>query len=1074
MVFGSNLVRTLSVPGKSRIQCLRGLAIKCSFVALATCFTFFQSSLAQESNIKFEHLTVDQGLPQNSVICIYQDHKGFLWFGTLDGLAKYDGYGFTTYKHIPNDPNSLSYNAIATIYEDHAGQLWVGTDRDLNKFDPETERFEQFSFGAISAVCEDSSGTLWVGSGQNGLYRVDRERNEFVNYRHDPADPKTLSVDGLLALWLDLARGVLWIGTGSDGLDRFDIEKEAFTHYQHELENPKSLSHNAVIAVCPDGHGALWIGTYGGGLDRFDPETGEFVHFKHDPADPNSLSDDTIHALVRDEETNALWIATQHGGLNRLDLTTQVFTRFRHDPDDPKSLSNDEVWSVFRDNSATLWAGTRGDGLNKFNARQVTFKHYKHDPADPNSLVDNRVWTFYEDHAGGFWIGTDGGLSRFDRKKESFLYYAPDPHKPGWFRKHPVRAICEDGKSRVFWLATLGEGLARFDRKKQEVSYFKVANTDLSSSGAENLYALREDESRKLWIGTNGGALNILDLNEFNGAPEQKPKFVQREMYLDEPHNTGAGWVTTILEDRFGSVWLGTWENGLVEFDLDSGERNFYRHDPHNPNSLSDNSVFSIHEDARGVLWVGTNGGGLNKLVRRHVEGSDQSEIEFTRYTQKDGLPNNVIYGILEDDFGNLWLSSNRGLSRFDPRSERFINYDKKDGLQSNEFNLGAYYETKDGEMFFGGINGFNRFHPQDVINTHPPRVVLTAFKKFGRTVRLPKPINEMKKLTLSYQDVFFSFEFVALHYKNPAKNQYAYFLEGFDKEWNYIGTKREAIYTNLDPGEYRFRVKAANSDGIWNQEGVALEIIIVPPFWQTPYFYLGSFLTLVLIVVAIYKYKLGQALRIERAKTEERERIQKKVAADFHDELGHRVTKISLITKLLKRSLKSALPDFLADLDLIADNADSLYREMKEFIWELDPEKDSIYDLTAQLKTFSDQLFDKTPIAFRLTGLSPTLEQMRLPLDWRLHLLRIFKEGMNNILKHAHGCKNVALDVRVREGNLGITLTDDGEGFDMDDMSPGNGLKNMQDRAAKLQAEFTIRSSPSHGTTVQYRGKLP
>ncbi len=543
-----------------------------------------------------------------------------------------------------------------------------------------------------------------------------------------------------------------------------------------------------------------------------------------------------------------------------------------------------------------------------------------------------------------------------------------------------------------------------------------------------------------------------------------KNQFKNYECELS-PNPRSDGWIIDICEDD-GILWLGTWGGGLIEFDKLQEQYIFYHHDPENPKSLSNDIVFCVYKDKQGVLWAGTYGGGLNKF--------DRKKEQFVSYTMEEGLANNVIYGILEDEFGNLWMTTNKGISRFDPQSESFRNYDMRDGLHSKEFNLGAHYSNKNGQLLFGGPDGFIGFYPENVINSQPPEVLLTALKKFGQRVHLNDPLHRLTEIELSHQDDVFSFEFVGLHYKNPEKNQYAYKMEGFDKNWNYVGTRREAIYTSLDPGKYTFKVKAANCDGVWNEEGVSVRILITPPFWKTGWFYLIAAITLFLITFTLYRLHIREVLKIERAKMEEREKILKKITADFHDELGHRVTKISLLSKIVRRKLNHTSPVIEEQLNKVIENSDRLFREMKEFIWEIDPEKDSVYDLAVQLKSFSDQLFDDTEIAFQVQTLPGKLENVKLPLLWRQHLQRILKEGMHNILKHASGCRNVLLEITSDDDELQFRLTNDGKGFNPDDCQYGRGIQNMNKRAHKINASFSMDSKSEVGTTIHLRLKLP
>ncbi|MGH7454112.1 MAG: triple tyrosine motif-containing protein, partial [bacterium] len=455
----------------------------------------------------------------------------------------------------------------------------------------------------------------------------------------------------------------------------------------------------------------------------------------------------------------------------------------------------------------------------------------------------------------------------------------------------------------------------------------------------------------------------------------------------------------------------------------------------------------------------------------------------FTCFTEKNGLANNVIYGILPDARGHLWLSTNRGLSKFDPRTESFKNYDPTDGLQSYEFNASAYHRGPRGEMFFGGINGFNSFFPEKIKdNEHVPAVVITAFKKFDQIVEFDRDIADLDEMTLSADDDFIAFEFVALDYTNPQNNRYAYQLAGFDETWIYSGARRYASYTNLNPGKYVFRVKASNNDGVWNEVGYAVTITIAPPFWRTWWFALLSASSLMCAAVVFYKYKvkfqIRRALEMEGVRTLENERVRKQVADDFHDELGQKLTNMTLFAEILKRRLNGIAAENANYLDKIRETSATLSIGVRNFIWALDPEQDSLYDLAIYLKDSGDEIFDKTGIHFRARGILPELERVKLPMNWRRHLTLIFKEGMNNILKHA-ACKNVTLEIALKHDSLIIALSDDGKGFKGNGQNgtngeSGRGLNSMSNRAAKLQGEIRVITYLGRGTTIQFRGKMP
>jgi len=925
--------------------------------------------------IKFERFSREQGLSQSSVFCILQDRQGFMWFGTLDGLNKYDGYNFTVYKHDALDSTSLSDNLVTSIYEDSASRnmLWIGTGGGLNRFDRATERFTHFvndpknphslSNNSIRSIYEDHAGTLWIGTSGGGLNKFDREKERFIRYVNDPKNPRSLSNNSIWSIYEDHA-GTLWIGTRG-GLNKFDREKEQFTHFVNDPKNPHSLSHNDISSIYEDHAGTLWIGTRGGGLNKLDREKEQFTRFVNDPKNPHSLSNNHVLSILEDSASrNTLWIGTKGGGLNKLvpsassgqalspassgsegsdrpdspvnknNETAGQFTRFVNDPKNPHSLSDNAVASLYADDSGIFWIGTEVGGLNKFDRDKERFTHFANAPDNPNSLNNNTVMSIYEDSASRntLWIGTwGGGLNKFDREKEQFTHFVNDPKNPHSLSNNHVLSIHEDflatAGRNTLWIGTYGGGLNKFvasagsgqalspaagagegsDREKAQFTHYVNDPKNPHSLSDNSIWSIYADSASRntLWIGTYGGGLNKLVLSEGEGSDREKGQFTRFVNDPNNPHSLSNNLVSSIYKDHTGTLWIGTAGGGLnklvlspassgVNFgegsDQEKEQFTHYVNDPKNPHSLSHNMVFSIYEASlslrgagRSTLWIGT-AGGLNEF--------DRETGRFTRYTEKDGLPNNAIIGILEDNNGHLWLSTNKGISRFDPSrpaGKTFRNYDVSDGLQSNEFNASAYHKSKSGEMFFGGINGFNMFHPDSIKdNPYLPPVVMTAFKRYntdeteGIAIE-EKGISEKHEIELSYKDNILSFEFAALSFRRPEKNQYAYKLEGYSDKWIHLGAKRDVTFTNLDPGEYTLRVKGSNNDGVWNEEGTLLKITITPPWWRTRWAYSIYALLVMTGVFATDRVQRRRLLKKERERAEaERKDLELKKAAEL------------------------------------------------------------------------------------------------------------------------------------------------------------------------------------------------
>jgi len=814
-----------------------------------------EAASASGNRIRFEHLSLEQGLSQSSVLCMLQDGKGFMWFGTWDGLNKYDGYNFTVYKYDPEDPYSLSDNTVWSMVEDRLGVLWIGTRGGLNQFDRETGHFVRYqhdpgdptslSDNLVYSIAEDRSGALWVGT-EDGLNRFERDTGRFTRYRNDPDDPHSLSNNAIRSIYEDRS-GVLWIGTRG-GLNRFDRATGHFVRYRPDPDAPYSLSGDTIAAIYEDQAGVLWIGTASGGLNQFDRETGRFTHYWHAPNEPHSLSSDAIAAIYEDR-SGALWVGTSEDGLNQFDRESEAFIRYRHDPGDPGSLSNDRVWSIYEDRSGVLWIGTNGGGLNTFDVRKRGFVRYQHDPGDPNSLGYNDVLGLCEDPSGALWIGTaGGGLDRLERETGQFTHYRNDPQDPYSLSGDFVVALYVD-RAGVLWAGTYNQGLNRFDQETGHFVHYQHNPGNPHSLSDNAVYSIYEERSGAFWIGTLGGGLDRLERGT--------ETFTHYKNDPNDPHSLSDDHVRSICEDPSGDLWVGT-DKGLNKFERATGQFIHYQHDPDDPNSLGDDFVLSVHQDRSGVLWIGTDGGGLDKLVLSDAEGFDPRTETFMHYREEDGLPNSVVYGILEDEQGHLWLSTNKGIAKFDPRTGTFKNYDVKDGLQSNEFNGGSYYQSNGGEMFFGGVNGLTAFYPQNIQdNPYVPPIVLTSLTQGGEDVGTGTAAESVKEVTLRWPNNFFEFEFAALSYSRPEKNQYAYVLKEFDKDWNYVGTRRFGKYTNLPGGTYTLRLKGSNSDSIWNEEGILVKVTIVPPFWGTWWFRGAVALVLVGSVIGGYRWRV-------------------------------------------------------------------------------------------------------------------------------------------------------------------------------------------------------------------------
>ncbi len=796
-------------------------------------------------SIRFERVSIEQGLSQSSVNAILQDSQGFLWFGTQDGLNRYDGYNFTVYRPNEDLPGSISDRWITQILEDEQGFLWIATRQGgLNRFDPRAGTFLTFqhkpsdpaslSSDQVQALLIDSRGILWIGTG-SGLDRFDPLSNDFKHYTTASGLPNTY----ITALFED-ARSGLWVGT-SDGLTRFNLADATFQVFKSTPADIGTLSSNHINALLEDETGDLWVAT-DNGLNRLDHYTGRFKRYQHDPGVAHSLITNMVSTLYLDPR-NGLWVGTDDG-LDYFNTRYDYFIHYRHQPSNLNSLSTNSILSVYEDDTGVMWVGTFGGGLNKYNRQQDQFTYYRNNPDDPNSLSGDLISQIYADTKGLIWIGTRGdGLDHLNPISGRFDHFRNDPSDPDSLSSDEVFSVLGDPSGEI-WVGT-DRALDRLNPITRKVVHFRPSSReDLGVSGLP-VYALYRDLEGRLWVGTSRG------LDQFE---PDSGSFIH---YVPNP-SISANQVISMDEDSAGRLWVGTFGGGLHRLNQTGEGFTSYFNNPGDPTSLSNNTIMSIHQDRRGSLWIGTGGGGLDRY--------DPATDSFSHLREKDGLPNNVIYGILEDDAGTLWLSTNNGLARYNPRLNQIRSFGVSDGLQSNEFNMSAYAMSPFGDMYFGGVNGINAFDPLRITASElQPTIVLTSVMKEGKPLEADRQPQYIRDITLAWPANEFEFEFAALAYGQPSRNQYAYKLEGFDSDWNYIGARRSGRYTNLPGGSYTLLLNGTNSDGVWGTEPLRLNVTVIPPFWQTNWFRVLAGVGLGLVVLAGYALRLRSIQRRNR-----------------------------------------------------------------------------------------------------------------------------------------------------------------------------------------------------------------
>ena len=878
---------------------------------------------AQGPKLKFTHISTEQGLSNSTIESIFQDSKGFMWFGTRDGLNRYDGYEMVVYRNNPFDSSSLSDSYIRYVYEDREQTVWVATINGLNRLNRAQNGFVRYKHRAadpgslsnnlVTCLMEDRAGRLWVGTYGGGLCLLDKKTGKFTYYRHAGADAGSLSDDKVNTLYTDKA-GNLWVGTAS-GLDLFQPATGHFTSYQ----NPASAgpSGNTINAIQEDRMGNLWLGTQADGLYLFDPLFKSFTRFAHSDMDPTSLGNNMVRTVLVDKKGH-LWCGGINGGLNLFNPSRNAFFNYQNEPGNANSLSQRTISALFEDNQGNLWVGTHRGGVNVYTPGKEKFTLYRQE-ASPTSLSYNDVRTFCEDNNGSIWIGTDGGgLDLFLRDKHIFQHFRYDPFNAKSIGSDAVLDVRQDREGNL-WVSTWGGGLNLLDRKTGSFIRYRHHPEDSNSISSDFVQQSFEDYEGKIWVATYYGGLNILD-----------PKTKHFTGNVTDPsgktHLLGKN-IISINEDREGNIWIGTDDAGLNCYH--QANRHF-SHYFNNGEKMPDLRVLFC--DSKGRLWVGQKG--LYLL--------DAARDSFRIATTLAGLAEVFIKGITEDGQGNLWISTSDGLVQFNPENQSVKKYNTGDGLQDLEFEANAFLKTKDGEMYFGGINGFNCFYPGNIRpNAFVPPVYITGFQLFNKNMNageegspLQNDISVTREITLSYRQSTFSFTFAALNYTVSENNGYAYKLEGLDSGWNYVGKEKKASYTNIGPGDYTFRVKASNNDGVWNEEGASLRIIVRPPFWKTSWFLTLLGLSVVGLLYAFYKFRT--TLKLREMEARQREEIRQ-VQLQFFTNISHEFrTPLSLILgpleKIIKENPQPAFQHYYAIMHRNTQRLLSLINELMDF----------------------------------------------------------------------------------------------------------------------------------------------
>lgn len=785
-------------------------------VALAAALASLAPAPGAAQRLQFRALTPDDGLAASWVQAIVQDPRGFMWFGTVRGLDRYDGYTLRGYRHDVADSTSLGDSRVNALAFDGSGTMWVGTNAGVSRYDRARDRFNNYPVAgqAVQGLVDDGKGTLWLGA-SNGLHRLELATGRVSAFGGN-TPLATTQVNSVIRA----TDGTIWVGTQGQGAYAIDPRGtvRAFTRATVGLPGMD------VRELAQAADGGIWVATYDAGLVRLDPRSGAVTrHLAHDPRDPASLAGNAIYSIFPARSGQGLWVAIENGGLDYLDFATGTFRHNRADANDETGLNNNSAWAVLEDAAGLVWVGTFGGGVNVSKPNSEAIRRYRSVPGDATSLSGNSVLNFAEDARGALWVATDGG--GLDRLEPGSRRFARWTTRNSNLNSDAVLDVVVD-RDGAPWVATWAGGVSRFDPASGR---FTAYTRESGAIADMSVFSLHLDRAGTLWAGTWQQGLARFD--------RARGRFERIPLAHD---GIGEQVIRDIAETRAGELLLSTEGGGLVILDPRTMKREHYFTRTKGPMALPSDQVEGAVEVEPGIVWVAT-GGGLVRLDRR----AGRAE----RLTRKDGLPSDAIASVVADASGDLWIGTDRGIARLSPGSRDVKLYTTADGMQGSEFNAGAAFAGRDGTLYFGGSKGFNAIRPAAiVVNRQPPKVVLTGFALFNKPAEvgaegspLQAAIGETERLRLSHRQSVFTLEFAALDFAAPAKNAYAYRLDGFDEAWNEVGAQRTASYTGLPPGRYTFRVKAANADGTWNEEGLALPLVITPPFWATWWFRLAA-----------------------------------------------------------------------------------------------------------------------------------------------------------------------------------------------------------------------------------------
>ncbi len=1036
----------LNLQSINLLHCINLLALK--FLTLLIAVTVTKAGFSQTLiPLKFESLTINDGLSQGFVSSIIQDKKGFMWFGTSDGLNKYDGYKFTVYHHEPFDSTSVAEDDITCLFEDSQERLWVGTRHNgIDFFDRENLLFSHFTHtgensirsNSILNIAEDKTGAFWIRT-DRGIDRLmisdkksfdknENQKNNFLfnhnfQFTHIKLDEESANSQEIIPVKVFVdSRNYVFVITHKDILEiNFNNEKNSYT-----VTKKYSLSEEDIIpTLIEDSIRHVFFLRTGNAVVKFSNYNFNTPQKIYQPDQFKSEGIiDNRQMLWFGDKNKICRINAQTGKVENIISADPVLAPFVNHTN-----------SFCSDRNGIIWIGTSGFGILKFNPVKELFHHI---------LPDIVAYRLFQDINGD--IICNGIYAIMISNKQ---LVSVDTLTKNFFGKikSSYAFIWQDEKGD-YWLP-YNNSIICYNAKTKKAEYFNLP----AETGASP-FPFFFDSHHNIWTDYNKNLIQF--------SPTTKSFHVYE--YPVQPEAGDYDFLQCFSEDKNGRLWMGS-VRGLLCFDIKNNSWKYFEYKQGDTTSLSTNFILSLCDDAlqpEKYLWVGTKGGGLNRF--------DKTTGKFTCYNDKDGLPNNVVYGILTDNDGNLWMSTNRGLSRFNPPTQTFQNFDVSDGLQSNEFDRFSYCKTREGLLFFGGIKGLNYFDPAEIKPLDPPNVLITDFRLFNKTVSFKTPNSPLKKditytkeITLNYDQNVITFQFAAMDYRKAGSVRYRYMMKGFDKDWVYSGTNREATYTNLNPGAYTFVVQGSNTEGVWSKQSTELNITIIPPWWKTSWFLVLITIFVTAIVYGIYRYRVYQLLKFER--------MRNRIASDLHDEIGSSLSTISIYSKVAQEQLNKQTSNPQPLLKKISENTNEMMEAMSDIVWSINARNDRFENIINRMREHAVQLFEAKHYNLHFE-FDEKLNHLKFGMEKRKNFYLIYKEALNNIAKYACG-KNIWISLVENNSYITLKIKDDGRGFDTTNIrKSSNGLINMKNRATALNGSIQIRSEEGKGTEIKLEFK--